>query len=582
MASNNSLELTSLDFNELKNELITFLRQQDRFKDVNYQGSNINALLDVLAYNSYQNAFYLNMVASEMFLDSAQLRSSVVSHAKELNYTPRSFRSAKATLKLTAVTDGSATDFFIPKKTTFTTSVGDNTFTFTTSSSYTGSLVSNTANTFVVESFDVFEGQYLTESYIVNNNVPNQKFVLSSPTIDTTAVTVNVIEDSGEVIYPYSIVNSLYGLEANSKVCFIEATENGRYQITFGDSSFVRKPKDNSVVVIEYRSCSGELPNGADTFTLDTTLTGNPTITLENVSPASGGAVTESNDEIKFNAPRFFQTQERAVTASDYEVLLKQQFPEIRAISAYGGEDADPPQFGKVLISVDLEDADGVTDTKKTEYTQWIKVRMPLSIDPVFVNPEFLYVGVESVVKYNLNDTELTTSDIQSLVQTAIVNFSETNLNDFNKVLRYSRLVDAIDNTDSSIISNDTSHTIFKLLQPEVNTLLSFDVNFYNQITTVTSSRFVYRGVSCYIDDDAAGNLRIINSASKTVVVTSIGAIDYVTGRLTISNITFDSYTSQGLKFTAVTAEKDVSGVKNNIVTIRGVDIKITVQGIRQ
>lgn len=581
MAANSSIELTSLDFSELKQSLVNFLKTQDRFKDINYSGSNINALLDVLAYNTYHQSFYLNMVASEMFLDSAQLRSSIVSHAKLLNYVPRSFRSAKATVKVTlSGLDANTSQYFIPKGTSFSTTVDGNTYSFLTDQNISTVASNTTPGVFTVEEMDLYEGLTQYESYVFDYNISYQKFEISQPTVDTTSISVNVVEDDGNTIIPYRVSTTFLDLEDQSKVCFLQATGNGRYEIVFGDSRFVRKPKNGSIVVIEYRSCSGELPNNADTFTLDSLLIGEPTVSIELIAPASGGSVIESDDQVKFNAPRFLQTQERAITTSDYTTLLKSQYPEIRAVSAYGGEDADPPQYGKVLVSIDLNFAEGITTAKKNEYAEWLKTRMPLSIDPVLIDPEFIYVVVSSFVRYNLNTTSLPANDIQSLVQTAILNYTSESLDDFNKSLRYSRLVQVIDDSYTSIISNDTNLSFYKFAPITVNVPANFKMNFYNAITSVYSSRFTFNNLPCIVINN--GNvLNIVRASNRSIVKSDIGSVNLNTGLITVDGLTIPSYTGRGIQFFVTPREKDVDGLKNNILTIRGTDIFITMSGER-
>ena len=347
--ANTSIDLVGLDFNSIKTNLKTYLKNNTAFKDVDFEGSNISVLIDLLSYNTYLNSFYTNMVASEMFLDTAALRDSVVSHAKALNYTPRSFVSASANVTISISPTSSTNSVVIPKGTSFTSRVGSNTFTFTTNENL---VLSNPNNNVFTSNLTIYEGSYLTDSFVMNYSNSSQRFVISNPTVDTSSISVTVIEDNGDNNINYSKATSLIGMTSVSNNYFIEAAENQQYEIKFGDNVFGRKPKDGSVIVAEYRTSSGELPNGASTFSNDGNIDGHSNVSVSTVSNASGGALNEPIESIRYNAPRAFQTQNRAVTASDYETILKSNFSDIQSISAYGGESLVPPQFGKVFISL--------------------------------------------------------------------------------------------------------------------------------------------------------------------------------------------------------------------------------------
>ncbi|NDB29851.1 hypothetical protein EB151_09925, partial [archaeon] len=329
--ANTSIDLVGLDFNSIKTNLKTYLKNNTAFKDVDFEGSNISVLIDLLSYNTYLNSFYTNMVASEMFLDTAALRDSVVSHAKALNYTPRSFVSASANVTISISPTSSTNSVVIPKGTSFTSRVGSNTFTFTTNENL---VLSNPNNNVFTSNLTIYEGSYLTDSFVMNYSNSSQRFVISNPTVDTSSISVTVIEDNGDNSINYSKATSLIGMTSVSNNYFIEAAENQQYEIKFGDNVFGRKPKDGSVIVAEYRTSSGELPNGASTFSNDGNIDGHSNVSVSTVSNASGGALNEPIESIRYNAPRAFQTQNRAVTASDYETILKSNFSDIQSISA--------------------------------------------------------------------------------------------------------------------------------------------------------------------------------------------------------------------------------------------------------
>ena len=591
MANTTNINLVNLDFNSLKNNFKDYLKAQNSFKDYDFEGSNLNVLLDILSYNTYMNAFYLNMIGNEMFLDSAQLRESVISRAKELNYVPRSFKSARANVEISVETNGTVATITIPKGTTFTSRVGSNSYTFSTDSAI---LISGSNSTFVSDEITIYEGQYVTDTFNVNYSDSTQRFVLSNPTIDTDSLTVLVLENNGADVLTYLRANSLFDKQSNSQVYFIQGAENERYEILFGDGVIGRKPGDNAVVVCEYRATKGELPNGAMKFKADGAIGGFSNVTVTTITSAQQGSISESLESIKFNAPRYFTTQERAVTAEDYENLLKLYFPEINAVSVFGGEELDPPQFGKVYIAVDLKNVDGVPDIRKQQYYNFIKPRASLSIDPIFIDPDFMYLDVETVVRYNINLTALSEESIKDLVLNTIRAFNTNNIDDFNVKFRYSNLVTSIDSTDRSIISNDTVVRAIRSLTPQLGIETDYSIDFQqaleddfadlqkthpaNYLSAVSSSPFLSNGKVVILEDDGLGTLKLkADSGVEHTEVSDIGSVDYESGRIIINKLKIDSFTGEFVKIYARTKSKDILSELRTILSIRDQDIRITV-----
>jgi len=591
--SNSSIILSSLDFDTHKNTLKAYLRSQDRFKDYDFEGSNMNVLLDILSYNTFHNAFYLNMIGNEMFLDTAQLRDSVVSHTKELNYVPKSFTSAKAVVNITVVSSNiNKRSLVIPKGFTFTSPALNSNYTFTvaeniTMTDYTIS-PDNIQITFTATDVVLYEGYYVTDTYTVSYQNP-QRYLISNQTVDTSSIGVLVHEDAGATTYTYTNAPSLFDLTSTSTVFFIQAAENSAYEIEFGDGISGRAPKNNSVISIEYRITTGELPNGCNQFYPDGSIDGETNIQITCTSVAAGGSVSESLDSIKFNAPRHFTTQERAITTGDYETLLKLNFPEVNAVTAYGGETLNPPQYGMVFVAVDLVDMDGLPDIKKTEYYNFLKPRSPVSIQPVFVEPDYTYIGITSKIKYNVNVTSLSGNDIQSIVSSAILQYAQTYLNNFNKTFRYSKLVESIDASQVSIVSNETDFRIIKSITPITGNFETFDVNYNIELSiqynagksfAVTSTSVIYSGQQCIIQDDGAGVLNLVSTYNNQIV-TNVGTIDYTKGLLQFSNLKLDSYFGPSIKLYATSKDKDVSTINNVILNIIQEDISLTVEAVR-
>lgn len=591
MASNTSINLVNLDFQSLKENFKSYLKGQGTFKDYDFDGSNMNVLLDLLSYNTYMNAFYLNMVGNEMFLDSAQLRESAISRAKELNYTPRSFKSAKARVKISVETDGSKALITMPKGTTFTSRVGSNSFTFSVDQNI---VFSGANNIFTTDEITLYEGQYINDTFTIDYSNSKQRFMLSNPTIDTDSLSVTVIEDNGAEIYSYLRATSLFDKSANSQIYFIQAAENEKYEILFGDGVLGRKPKDNSIVVCEYRICKGELPNGAFKFKSDDAIDGFNKVTVETISPASQGLISESIDSIKFNAPRYFTTQERAITSEDYENLLKINFPEINAVSVYGGEEIDPPQYGKVYISVDLKNIDGLPDIKKQQYYDFIKPRASLSIDPLFIDPDYMYLAVDSIVRYNINLTSLNVESIKEIVVSSMKKFNDDYIDDFNSTFRYSNFVSTIDACDRSIISNDTTVRALRLVIPAIGRFSDYTIRFQqplqndlgslaqthdaNILSAVTSSTFIVEGKTVFLEDDGNGNMKLkTTEGNKHIEISTIGSVDYRTGRIVLSRLKVNAINGTFIRVFARTRSKDITSRLNTILGIRNQNINVRV-----
>lgn len=580
--------ITELDFLAAKNQLKEYLRNQDRFKDYNFEGSNMNVLLDVLAYNTFQNNFYTNMAINEMFLDSAILENSVVSHAKELNYLPRSAKSAKAIVRISFPDTSSAQTILIPKGTRFTTTFAGTTFVFTTAKNY---LARRTTSTLMVsEEIEIFEGTTLNsfdkEGYF-GGDQDTFRCVLSNENIDTDSIEVSVADGTEQYIY----TSSIFGIQPTDLVFYIEPYYDGRYSVVFGRNVFGKQPNENDDIKISYRICLADAANGASRFS--TSFRTNTTV--ETIQIALGGAKKESLESIKFFAPKSIQIQERAVTADDYKILLKQEFQEIEAISVYGGDELDPPQFGKVAISVNLRDNSRLTEATKNQYRNFIIGKSPIAIQPVFIDPDFIYASLDLTINFSSKFTTKSTSQIENMIRTAIQTFSDNTLDDFDKTLRVSKLGAVIDNLDDSILSNNiianpiieykpvlfaTENPIFnfgtKIVKPYP---FQSSKGFEDYKPGIRSSVFNYQGICSTLQDDGEGNVQVINddAFNKTVINPSIGSIDYNTGVVKLVNFSARSFVAPAIKIIANTQATDLKTPKNRILTIRDSDVKINI-----
>jgi hypothetical protein len=566
------------------------------------------------------------MVSNEMFLDSAKLRDSVISHAKELNYLPRSFRSSSAVIQLVITsTDAEKRSIVIPKGTSFTSRVDDFTYNFSTTENYVITNRTPSGSNFVYESepIRIYEGNYLSDTYTVNYDRP-LVYKISNKRVDIESLSVTVFEDNGTTVQTYKRATSLFGHDGNSKVFFLQPGIGDTYEVVFGDGVVGRKPKNNSACIIEYRTCNGELPNGAFKFINTARIDNEPNVVIETITAASDGAVAEDLNSIKYNAPRAFTTQERAVTSEDYENLLKANFPEINAVVAYGGEDATPPQFGRIFLSIDLDEVDGLPKIKEAEYKRFLRSRSSVAIEPLFVSPDYTYLYVNTNIKYNINLTGLNPEDIRTFVIDSILNHASTNLNNFGRTLRYSRFIRDIDSAEASIISNETKIELIKYLTPVLSTTVTgsatttsgslvslatsgvvssgqnVTIDFKNalqndipgkgseyltgDIHVVSSSTFTYNGLSnCRLEDDGDGVMRIVNtSGTNNRTILNIGTVDYDTGIIRINNFNITNYTGTSLKIYAKPRTLDITSVQNVILNILENDVDVTIEQIRE
>ena len=581
--ANSSLSVANLDFSEIKSNLKQYLRSQELLKDYDFDGSNMSVMLDILSYNTYMQNFYLNMVAAEGFIDSAQLRDSVVSHAKSLNYLPSSHTASKATINFEIFPDSQLASVTIPKYTAFTTQVDSNTYTFTTNERIT---VPVKDDRYFVEGLELFEGDIVYEYFTVATANTGQRFVLQNKEVDIDSLVVTVLTSAADTTNSvYTKSQTTIGLDGSSNVYFVVPAEEEKYEIQFGDGVIGRSLTDGNVIETVYRKTSGELPNGANSFTIGTSDIPHSCTTITVASSAKGGGVAESIQSIKTNAPKSITIQDRTVTVNDYRTLLLQNFNDIESLNVFGGEEATPPEFGKVIVSVDLKNADGIPDSRKKDIEDFLRLRSPLSIIPKVIDPEFLFVQINTDVRYDPNTTSKFDADIKSLVTEKIQTFANTNINKFNSTLRSSQLARAIDDSDGSILNNDTTILLKKNLNPDLNTANSFVLNFNNKIqqeipnasnqfvdgtAPITSTGFTFSNLtSCTLRDDGLGTLQVVKQANGVleVVESDIGTVNYEDGIVNINSFKVAAFEGATISVTATPANRTVKSDKNIILS---------------
>lgn len=582
--ANSALSVANIDFTDIKNDLKLYLTSQDRLKDFDFSGSNMNVMLDILSYNTYMQNFYLNMVAAEGFIDSAQLRDSVVSHAKTLNYLPGSYSSSKAQIDFEILPANTPASITVPKYTSFTTQVDSNTYTFNTDQRITIPVDSD--GRYIIQNLDLYEGEIVYEYYTINTSNTAQRFVLSNKEVDTSSIDVKVLTSSSDTTnaaFTHSL--STIGLDGSSNVYFIVPAENEKYEIQFGDGVVGRKPINGNVVEVVYRKSSGELPNGANSFTIGTNDIPYNDTSITVVSNAKGGGKGETIEQIKINAPRSISIQDRTVTVGDYKTLLLQNFNDIETLHVYGGEEQTPPEFGKVIVSVDLKNADGIPDSRKKDIEDFLRLRSPLATVPKVVDPEFLFLNIKTDVRYDPNLTSKTDLDIKSLVIDKISSFANTNINRFDSTLRKSQLVRNIDDSDSSILNNDTTLLLQKVIAPTLNAANSFVLDFNNEIlqeipqadstfvdgsAPVTSTQFTFKTLTqCSLRDNGTGTLQVVKQSNGAVQVVepNIGSVDYKNGTVKVNALNVSSYTGAGITVSANPMSSTLKSNKNIILS---------------
>ena len=597
MAVNNKrLRVTELDFDSIKDNLKTFLKGQNQFKDYDFEGSGMNILLDTLAYNTHYLGFNANMVANEMFLDSSSLRSSAVSHAKTLGYEVTSARAPTATLNVSLST--TAATKTMSAGTAFTSTVDGTSYQFVTTSDITST---NTGSNIPFDSVTVYEGTYVITKYLVDSSDVDQRFILTDPRSDTTTLTVKVQNSATDTTTTtYTKATDITQLSPSSTVYYLQEVETGRYEVYFGDGIVSQSVSDGNIIQLQYVVTNKTESNGASSFSAPTAIDGVTNITVTTVSSASGGAEPESIQSIKLNAPLDYASQGRAVTTKDYEVYVKRLFPTTQAVSVWGGEDgsydsstgvSSTPEYGKVFISIKSTTGVDLTTAQKTNLEKELAPYKVASITPVVVDAETTSIILGITIMYDSSATTYTADQIASLVATTVSNYNASDLQTFNTPFRHSKLLGLIDGTDTSILNSVATVTMAKLFTPTLSSStdyrLNFNNKFYNPVSgynasaggIIASTGFYLNSVTTttyFFDDDGSGNLRTyyLVSGVRTYLDIAAGTVDYANGLITIGSITItgvaevDGATSSQIRITVLPNSNDITPVRNQILEI--------------
>jgi hypothetical protein len=490
MASPSRLQVTDLDFDTIKQNLKNFLKEQNTFQDYDFDGAGLNILLDVLAYNTHYNSYYLNMVANESFLDSSAIRDSVVSHAKSLSYTPYSRTASKAILNFEVVSVNNTPDILqLPRGTIFSSSLVDNiSYNFTLIEDVTASK----ANTsFLFENLEIYEGEIVNYNYVHSEQTnPKSLFVIPDSSIDTRTLKVTVINSSSNTEQEiYSLATDVVEVGPNDAVYFLQEGRNGKYEIYFGNNVIGKKINDNSIVSISYLVSSGDVANGIDSFILSSPID-KPfsSLSLTVVSSSAGGSERESIEEIKYGSTKLYASQNRLVTYKDYEAYLLNSYPNLQSISVWGGEEELPPVYGKVFISLKPKDNFFLSESEKQKIiNEIIKPKSIVSVDTVIKDPDFLFIKIVNEIKYDKNKTILNEESLKNLIKDKITNYFNIEINKFNSTFALSKLVEEIDNLDTSIIGIESKIRLEKRFRPFLNSRATYTINFNTSLNRGSS-----------------------------------------------------------------------------------------------
>ena len=617
-----NLPIDNLDFDTIKANLKTFLKSQDKFKDYDFEGSGMNILLDLLAYNTHYQAFYANMVANEAFIDSAVKRDSVVSLAKSLGYTPRSYRASSATIDVvwaapttastvfeTFKTSVARGEVFINRGDVFVATGSGSVFTFLPMQNYKVTLEGNNC---VCRGVEIKEGRFQTFTYIVNSADTAQRFIIPETQIDTSTLRVRVTKsakDTTGIVDVWALATDINSIDGSTNAYFLQQGEDQKYEILFGDGIVGRKPSDGNAILIEYLMTRADDANGVQAFKYsgNNTTTGSgvsPKITIpvnENGTPQTsyGGGQPEDIESIRYYAPRNYQSQERTVTAEDYKTILTRDYTTADSILVWGGEESDPPQYGKVFVSIKPQNATKLSTLEKLSIQNTILQRKNiLGITPEVVDPDYTYLVIDMTVRYDPTLTGMGASDLEKLLSTTVDAYMTERLGKFGLNFRFSKFVTFMDGINQSITSTDANIKLQKRFEPVVGRsgVYTIKFNFDNEVyhpvdgypAVLSSSAFGHLDtdgvteVDAYMEDDGYGNIRIYKlvGSEKITLVERAGTLNYSNGVISLTDFN-PTYIlpadSTEIALTIIPLNKDIFTRRNQILVVDKENSNITV-----
>jgi hypothetical protein len=586
MASNKKINVTELDFDNIKSNLKNFLKGQEQFQDYDFEGSAMSVLLDVLAYNTHYNVLYNNMAINEMFLDSARKRNSIVSLAKMLGYTPRSASCAKAIVTVT-VSGGvnSPSTITLPAYSEFTTNVDGTQYTFYNTGSVT---TTRSNNVYTFTNLEITEGRPLNFKYTAS---AGSRYIIPNSNVDINTLKVRIQENPTSSMYEtWSNTDSVVNATPVTKAFWVKEIDDGLYEITFGDGNIGRALDIGNVIHLDYFVSSLDATNGARAFSYNgATILAGATVTVTTTGIASNGSDKEANDSIRFNAPKFYAAQNRAVTPDDYKALIYANVPEAKSVSVWGGEDNNPPVYGKTFICIKPKDATKLTTVQKAAITSSIlSNRNVVSVIPQIVDPEYINIALDVTVYFNEQDTSRTAAEIATLVRQTIISYNDSDLQTFDGIFRFSKLSKLIDETDPSIVNNITTVLLRRKMTPRYNVSAQYLLNMINPIyysgvaeESFQSTGFYIAGSDQvhYLDDDGIRYVRLYRlgtNATKIVVNDQIGTIDYSKGIVDIKNLHITALADVDFELSIAPQSNDVVSALTQVAEIALDHLKIT------
>ena len=594
----NKLVVSDFDFDDIKSNLKLFLQNQSEFQDYDFEGSGFAILLDLLAYNSHYLGFNANMLANEMYLDSADIRKNIVSLAKMLGYTPSSPKSPVANIDI-LINNGSGASVTMPKGTVFTTTVENVSYQFVTNAATS---ITPSEGVYRFSNVDIYEGTLNTFRYTVDSSDVDQKFLIPTPNADTSTLKVTIQNSATDTTTStYVLSTGLREITSTSKVYFLQETDDNKFEVYFGDGVLGNKLSDGNIVILEYVVTNKVEANGASSFALSGSIGGFTDVSITVNSNAQGGSEAETKESIRFNAPLSYEAQDRVVTTSDYETRVKSIYPNAQSVSAWGGEDEETPVYGVVKIAIKAKSGSTLTTATKNSIVTQLQKYNVASVRPEIVDPETTNILLTSTVKYDEAATSKTATTLKSDVISTLNTYNANTLQQFDSVFRYSKVTGLIDDTDNSIVSNITTLKIRKTFTPTLSSSTKYDVYFRNALYNphsghnasaggiLESSGFKVDGDTTnvyYLDDDGQGNVRryYLTGSVRNYANNTQGTINYTTGQITINSLNVSSVenirgsSSTVIELTVSPSSNDIVPVRNQIVQIDVANSSITVE----
>ena len=579
----NKLVVSDFDFDNIKQNLKSFLQDQPEFSDYNFEGSGFAVLLDTLAYNTHYLGFNANMLANEMYLDSADIRKNIVSLAKSLGYTPSSAKSPIVNVDIT-LNNATGSTVTMNKGTVFTTLVDNTTYQFINNEDIS---ISPQDGVYKFSNVNLYEGTLVTHRFTVDSTDVDQKFVIPNVNADTSTLKVTIQNSNTDSTQTnYSLASGLRGLDDESKAYFLQETDTGKFEVYFGDGVIGKKLSDGNIVILQYIVTNKEEANGASSFSLSGSIDGFTDVSITTNSSAQGGSEPETKESIKFNAPLQYTSQDRAVTTTDYETLVRSIYPNVQSISAWGGEDDETPVYGVVKISIKPKSGSNLTNSTKNNIITSLKPYNVASVRPEIVEPSITSLLLVVNAKYDKQSTAKNSETLKTDIINQLTDYSTNTLSQFDGVFRYSKLTGLIDDVDSSILSNITTVKMRKEFTPTLASSTKYDIYFRNAIynphsghsSVLSSTGFKVAGNNneMFLDDDGQGNVRVyyLVSGIKTYHNSTQGTIDYSTGQITLNSLNVASIsnirgaTSTKIEITVVPNSNDIVPVRDQILEI--------------